>query len=223
MTDAVNDHCLQVRQEALKGLIFGTGALMINPPDPKQAAAAKSAHNQALTALEGLLSQRDKSTSILARVALMVIDPRVVNNPATMDSHVHAINRLLRPPSGVEQQVRIDASYGLSIAWQLASSKRATTPPDPKSFMPKTGWGETIHFCILNLEDRDETIVWWGCYVLGTMGEAAKKAIPALERLKDKVASKPKDDPTRIIVERALAQCRGKEAGPIGAANRAGP
>jgi hypothetical protein len=223
LTDAVHDHCLQVRQEALKGFIFGTGALMINPPDPKQAAAAKSAHNQAVTALEELLSQRDKSTSVLARVALMVIDPRVINNPATMDSHVHAINRLLRPPSGIEQQVRIDASYGLSIAWQLASSKRAATPPDPKSFMSKTGWGETIHFCILNLEERDETIVCWACSVLGTMGEAAKKAIPSLERLRDKVASRPRNDVTKSMVERALAQCRGKEAGPIGAANRAGP
>jgi hypothetical protein len=219
LTEAVGDHCLQVRQEALKGFIFGTGALVINPPDPKQAASAKTAHNQAVAALEGLLSQRDKSTSVLARVALMVIDPRVVNNPATMDNHVRAINRLLRQN---ETQVRIDASYGLSIAWRLAAS-RPTTRPDPKTFTPKSGWGETIHDSILNLEDRDETIVCWGCYLLGTMGEAAKKGIPALEKLKEKVASRRDGDLTKAMVERALAQCRGKEAAPIGAANRAGP
>ena len=55
------------------------------------------------------------------------------------------------------------------------------------------------------------------------MGEAAKKAIPSLERLRDKMASRPRDDVTKSMVERALAQCRGKEVGPIGAANRVGP
>jgi len=138
-----------------------------------------------------------------------------------MDNHVHAINRLLRSPN--ETQVRIDASYGLSIAWQLASSKRAASPPDPKTFTPKSGWGETIHDSILNLEDRDETMVCWGCYLLGTMGEAAKKAIPTLEKLRDRMASRPREDITKSMVERALAQCRGKEATPVGAADRAGP
>jgi len=239
LTDALNDHCLQVRQEALKGIIFWTGGPRPSDPnDPIKAAEAKREQRRAIEALDGLLTSHDKSTTVLARLALMMIDSTIVNNLPIMDSHVHAMNQLLRPGPRNEMQVRIDASYGLSLAWQLASSKWVANHPNPAAFVPKAGWGETIQIAIQNLDDRDETMVWWACHVIGTMGEAAKKAIPALEKLKDRLAAleklqnqsaKPdnaairnKNELLKSKAEWALARCHGKEAAQLGAVNRPG-
>jgi PBS lyase HEAT-like repeat len=216
LTDGLADHCLQVKQQAIQGFIYGTGALYI-PNDPKKQATAKADHLRAVTALEGLQSHHDKSTAILARLASMHIDPTIVNNPATMDLQVHAINRMLRPPN--ETQVRIDACYGLSVAWQLANAKQVMKHPDPATFTPNKGWGETVRDSILNLEDRDEGVVWWTCNLVGIMGEAAKKTLPKLEELK----TRAKDENLRKKVEWAIARCHGKEVGQVGAADRTKP
>jgi hypothetical protein len=234
-TDGVNDHCLQVRQEAIKGFFF-TGPLFI-PMDvnnPNKTNSAKSAHREAITALENAVMGRDKSTSILARVAIMQIDPPTLMNPQKMDRYIHEISRFLKGGQETQTQVRIDASYGLMMAWRLATNlKGNTNRPDPNTFTAKSGWGQAIHGAIVNLDDRDDTIVCWGCKVLGTMGKAAtqgdagkKTTIPALQRLKERVASKPANDPTKKtmeeMVEWALKSCHGKEAGPVGAFNRSG-
>jgi hypothetical protein len=236
-TEGVGDHCLQVKQEAIKGFFF-TGPLYIpvDPTNPSKTNAAKFAHRQAVDALENVILGRDKSTGILARVAIMQIDPPTLNNQQKMDHYVHDISRFLRRLGSVQEetQVRIDASYGLMMAWQLATNlKGNTTRPDPKTFIAKSGWGEAIHAAILNLDDRDETIVCWACSLLGTMAEAAtlgeagkKTTIPALQRLKERVAARPDKDPAKKTLDKmaewALTRCRGKEAGPIGAINRPG-
>jgi len=221
LTEAVSDRCLQVRQEALKGFIF------IGPPlistDPKKPGSTKADHTRAVEALEGLtLSQRDKSSAILARMAILSIDPIRLNNAQTVDKYVQEISRLTRPPG--ENQVRIDASQALTMIWQLANSKRVANPPDPKSFTPKAGWGEAIHTAILNLADTDETMICWGCTVLGTMGPAAEKAIKDLEKTKTRLASrKDISDTTKKMVQMALTRCHGKEANQVGAAAGSGP
>jgi hypothetical protein len=220
LTEAVGDRCLQVRQEALKGFIF------IGPPlistDPKKPGSTKADHTRAVEALEGLtLSQKDRSSAILARMAILSIDPIRLNNPQTVDKYVQEISRLTRPPG--ENQVRIDASQALTMIWQLANSKRVATPPDPKSFTPKTGWGEAIHTAILNLNDSDDTIICWGCNVLGTMGPAAEKAIKDLEKAKSRMATRKDTDMAKQMVQWALTRCHGKEANQVGAAGRSGP
>jgi len=112
----------------------------------------------------------------------------------------------------------------LTLIWQFANSKRVANPPDPKSFTPKTGWGEAIHTAILNLADTDETMICWGCTVLGTMGPAAEKAIKDLEKTKARLASrKDISDTTKKMVQMALTRCHGKEANQVGAAAGSGP
>jgi hypothetical protein len=220
LTEAVSDRCLQVRQEALKGFIF------VGPPlistDPKKPGSTKADHTHAVEALEGLtLSQKDKSSAILARMAILSIDPIRLNNPQTVDKYVQEISRLTRPPG--ENQVRIDASNALTMIWQLANSKRVVNPPDPKSFNPKFGWGEAIHTAIENLRDNDDTMICWGCNVLGTMGPAAEKAIKDLEKAKARLASRKNNDMAKQMVQWALTRCHGKEANQVGAAAGSGP
>jgi hypothetical protein len=220
LTEAVGDRCLQVRQEALKGFIF------VGPPvissDPKKPGSTKADHTHAVEALEQLtLSQKDKSSAILARMAILSIDPIRLNNAQTVDKYVQEISRLTRPPG--ENQVRIDASHALTMIWQLANSKRVASPPDPKSFTPKAGWGEAIHTAILNLSDNDDTMICWGCNVLGTMGPAAEKAIKDLEKAKARMASRKDNDMAKQMVQWALTRCHGKEANQVGAAAGSGP
>jgi HEAT repeat protein len=215
LTEAVSDRCLQVRQEAIKGFIF------VGPPlistDPKKPGSTKADHTRAVEALEQLtLSQKDKSTAILARVAILWIDPPRLNNPQTVDKYVQEISRFMGPRG--ESQVRIDAAYALTLIWQFANSKRVTNPPDPKSFTPKAGWGEAIHTAILNLSDNDDTMICWGCNVLGTMGSAAEKAIKDLEKAKARLANRKDNDMAKQMVQWALTRCHGKEANQVGAA-----
>jgi len=219
LTEAVGDRCLQVRQEAIKGFIA------IGPPlisiDPKKPGSTKADHDNAVKALEGLLYQRDKSTAILARVAVLWIDPPRLNNPQTVDKYVQEISRFMGPRG--ESQVRIDAAYALTLIWQFANSKRVANPPDPKSFTPKAGWGEAIHTAIQNLSDSDDTMICWGCNVLGTMGPAAEKAIKDLEKAKARMASRKDNDMAKQMVQWALTRCHGKEANQVGAASGSGP
>lgn len=214
LTTAVGDRCLQVRLEAVKGFIY------IGPPyvsnDPKKPSSKKEDLPAAVGALEGLLSQRDKSAAILARVAILRIDPYKLNTPQVVERFVHDINRMTRLQG--ENQVRIDASYGLTLIWQFANSSFAANHPDPKSFTNTAGWGEVRHTAVLNLADKDNTMVCWACTILGTMGPAAEKAIPDLEKLK----ARTKDPTTKRMAERALALCHGKEAGQVGPAERTG-
>src|SRR5207245_827229 len=152
------------------------------------------------------------------------IDPPKLNNPQEVDKHLRAICRLLSKQNEMQVQVRIDASYALTAIWELVNSKRVTNHPDPKTFNPKTGWGEVIHLATLNLEDKDETIICWACSLLGTMGPGAEKAIKDLEKLKARLANRDSTkDLTKRMVEWALAKCHGKEASQVGAANRTGP
>ncbi len=220
LTEAVRDRCLQVRQEAAKGFIY------IGPPvissDPKKPGSTKADLYRAVEALDGLTTmQRDKSTSILGHWATLAIDPPKLNNPQEVDRHLRAICRLMSKQN--ETQVRMDASYSFTGIWELVNSKRVANHPDPKTFTPKTSWGEVIHSATLNLKDKDETIVCWACSVLGTMGPAAEKAIKDLEELKARLANRDSTkDLTKRMVEWALARCHGKEASQVGAANRTG-
>jgi hypothetical protein len=214
LTEAVGDRCLQVRQEAIKGFIA------IGPPlistDPKKLGSTKADHDSAVKALEGLLYQRDKSTAILARVAVLWIDPPRLNNPQTVDKYVQEISRFMGPRG--ESQVRIDSAYALTLIWQFANSKRVANPPDPKSFTPKAGWGEAIHTAVLNLGESDDTMICWACNVLGTMGPAAEKAIKDLEKAKSRMASRKDNDMAKQMVQWALTRIHGKEANQVGAA-----
>jgi hypothetical protein len=219
LSKAVGDRCLQVRQEAIKGFIF------VGPPyisnDPKKPASTKADFNEAVQALDSALTQRDKSTAILARVAILRIDPPRLNNAATVDKYVGEISRFTRPPN--ETQVRIDASQALTMIWQMVNSKAVANPPDPKTFNPKFGWGEAIHTAIQNLSDSDDTMICWGCNVLGTMGPAAEKAIKDLEKTKARLANRKDNDMAKQMVQFAITRCHGKEANPAGAAGGAGP
>jgi HEAT repeat protein len=218
LTDAVGDRCLQVRQEALKGFIA------IGPPlistDPKKPSSTKLDHESAVKALDALLYQRDKSTAILARVAILWIDPPRLSNAQTVDKYVQEVSRFMRSPG--ENQVRIDAAYALTMIWQFANSKRVPNPPDPKTFTPKSGWGEVIHTAILNLNDNDDTMICWACNVLGTMGPAAEKAIKDLEKAKTRLANRKDNDTAKQMVQWAITRCHGKEANQVGAAAGAG-
>jgi hypothetical protein len=221
LTEALGDRCLQVKQEAAKGFIY-IGPPMIST-DTKKPGSTKDDFYKAVQALESLTLQRDKSTSILAHWAILHIDPLKLNEPQEVDKHLRAICRFMSRQN--EMQVRIDASFALAGIWDLVNSNRVTNHPNPKTFIPKTGWGEVIHAATLNLDDKDEIIICWACSVLGTMGPAAEKAIKDLEKLKARLglASRDKDDLTKRIVDRALARCHGKEASQVGAANRTGP
>ena len=211
LTIALGDHCLQVRQDAVKGYIF------IGPPiistDPKKTTSTLGDLDSAIKALDNLLSQRDKSTAILARVAILRIDPRKLDMPQLVDRYIHEISRLTL--KSVDTQVRVDASYALTLIWQFANSSQAKAHPDPKTFTRTVGWGEVMHTAVQNLGDKDNTIVGWACSILGTMGPAAEKAIPALETLK----ARTKDENMKKWVEKAIARCHGKEVGQGGAAN----
>jgi hypothetical protein len=215
LTTAIGDRCLQVRQEAVKGYIW------IGPPliasDAKKSTSTKADLDSAVKALDGLAYQRDKSTAILARVAILRIDPPRLNNAQVVDKYLQEICRLMRPPSDL--QLRVDASYGLTIIWQTANSSLAANPPNPKAFIKTTGWGEVIHMAVLNLDDKDDTIICWACNVLGTMGPGAEKAIKDLERAKVRMASRKNDDITKQKVDWALARCHGKEGREVGAAD----
>jgi HEAT repeat protein len=209
LTTAVGDRCLQVRQEAAKGFLY------IGPPyfDPKKGGSTKEDLLKAVEALEGLLSQHDKSTAILARVAILRIDPPRLNNPQAVDKYIQEINRWTRQQSG-DIQVRIDASYALTMIWEMANGKLSANHPDPKTFTKTTGWGLVVHTAVLNLADKDKTMVQWACRVLGSMGRpAAEKAIPDLEKLK----ARETDKNTKEWVDWALARIHGKEAGQVGA------
>jgi len=219
LTEAVGDRCLQVRQEAVKGLIF------IGPPlisiDSKKTSSTKADHTKAVQALEGLLTHRDKSTAILARVAILCIDPPRFQNSRQIDTYVQEISRMTRPPG--EGQIRMDASNALTMIWQMANNSRVANHPDPKTFTKSTGWGEAIHMAVLNLDDKDDRMVWWACSVLGTMGPAAEKAIKDLEKLKGKLAYRQEDEATKQtkkVVDWALARCHGKEGPQIGASDK---
>jgi hypothetical protein len=214
LAEAVNDRCLQVRQEAVKGFIY------IGPPlistTPKKGESTKADHSKAVEALEGILSQRDRSTAILARVALLQIDPPRLNNPVVINRYAQEISRMTRGPG--DNQIRIDASTALTMIWQLANSNRVANRPDPKTFTKTSGWGEVIHTAVVNLADKDNMMVCWACTILGTMGPAAEKAIPDLEKLK----ARTNDPTTKKMAQRAIALCHGKEAGPVPTADRAG-
>ncbi len=214
LTTALGDRCLQVRQEAAKGYIY-IGPPVI-PADPKKTGSTIGDLEGAIKALDGLVSQRDKSTGILGRVAILRIDPRKLNNPQLVERYTHEISKLTHASS--DTQVRIDASFALTLIWQFANGNLAKTHPDPKTFIKTSGWGEVMHVAVQNLGDKDNTIVCWACSILGTMGPAAEKAIPDLEKL----LARTTDDTTKKTVERALASCHGKEAGRVGAANRIG-
>jgi hypothetical protein len=220
LTEAVGDRCHQVRQEAIKGFVFIGPPLISN--DPKKPGSTKADHTRAVEALDGLtLSQKDKSTAILARLAILRIDPPRLNNPATVDKYLGEISRFTRPPN--ETQVRVDAGQALTMIWQMVNSKAVANPPDPKLFTPKTGWGEAIHTAVQNLSDNDDTMICWGCNVLGTMGPAAEKAIKDLEKAKDRLANRKDNDTTKQMIQWAITRCHGKEANRVGAAGGAGP
>lgn len=216
LTDALGDRCLQVRQEAVKGFISIGPPLLAN--NPKKGESTKADHSKAVEALDGLLSSRDKSTAILARVAVLNIDPPRFTNTHLVDRYVQEISKMTRSPG--ENQVRIDASSALTMIWQMANNKQIRNHPDPKTFTKNAGWGEVIHTAVQNLGDKDNVMVCWACTVLGTMGPAAAKAIPDLEKLKARAT----DATTKKMAEMALAHCHGKEAAPVvpAAADRAG-
>src|SRR5262249_49869365 len=140
---------------------------------------------------------------------------------ATVDKYLGEISRFTRPPN--ETQVRIDASQALTMIWQMVNSKAVANPPDPKTFNSKFGWGEAIHTAIQNLSDSDDTMICWGCNVLGTMGTAAEKAIKDLEKTKARLANRKDSDTTKQMVQWAITRCHGKEASQVGAAGGAGP
>jgi HEAT repeat protein len=170
-TEALGDHCIQVRYEALKALIIcGPPAI---PNDSRGKMAANADRANAIAKLEGLLTHRDKIEVVWAHLALFQMDLPRIN-----DTHPKAIAKFFKAG---DSRVRCNAADALSMAWSLA--KKVPNPPNAAAITPKTGWGLLIKDLIELLSDKELHVVFCGINALGEFGSAAKSAKPQLEEL----------------------------------------
>jgi HEAT repeat protein len=160
-TEALGDHCIQVRYDALKTLII------CGPP------ASAANRNKAVDNLQALLTHRDKVEVVWAHLALFQMDlPRII------DTHPKAIAKFLK---GGDSRVRCNAADALSMAWSLA--KKVPKPPTATDITPKSGWGLAIKDLMELLSDKELHVVFCAINALGEFGSAAKSAKPQLEEL----------------------------------------
>ncbi len=192
-TEALGDHCIQVRYDALKTLII------CGPP------ASAADRNKAITQLGGLLTHRDKVEVIWAHLALFQMDlPRIT------DSHPKAIAKFFKLG---DSRVRCNAADALSMAWSLA--KKVPNPPTPTAITPKSGWGLAINDLIELLSDKELHVVFCAINALGEFGSAAMKAKPQLVKL-----AGHNDPLIQKAADLALEKITGRQKANLGEATR---
>ncbi|MBX7103956.1 MAG: HEAT repeat domain-containing protein [Gemmataceae bacterium] len=145
LADAVDDLSKEVRVESLQGLIN-----LGSPVTPADQQALK------VVLEKRVRSDRDKYVGIWVRVALMRLDPNLIN-----DQNLTYIAKHLKqsdPPG-----INADSARALGAMGSTARSK----VPD----------------LIDALKSSDTSLVSWAAWALGQMGGEAKSAVPALTSL----------------------------------------
>jgi HEAT repeat protein len=192
-TEALGDHCIQVRYDALKTLII------CGPP------ASAANRNKAVDNLQALLTHRDKVEVVWAHLALFQMDlPRII------DPHPKAIAKFLK---GGDSRIRCNAADALSMAWSLA--KKVPKPPTASDITPKSGWGLAIKDLMELLSDKELPVVFCAINALGEFGSAAKSAKPQLEKL-----TAHNDPLIQKAANAALEKITGREKANLGEPTR---
>jgi HEAT repeat protein len=184
LTDALSDHSIQVRYDAIKALI------LITPTEGKGRIASAD-RNNAISKLEGLLLHKDKVEVIWAHMALMLLDNQRLN-----DVNLKAIAKILKLG---DARVRCNASQALGGAWKL--EKMIPNLPSPT----KNGWKVVIDDLVELLSDKDLGVVFCAINALGDIGPPASKAKGQLEKL-----ANHNDKVIQQAAQQALEKITGK-------------
>jgi HEAT repeat protein len=201
ITEALSDHSIQVRSDALKALIMIT-------PSNSGGRISNADRTNAIGKLEGLLVHKDKSEAVWAHLALMLLDSARLN-----DANVKAMVKILKLG---DSRVRCNAAQALGGTWRLANMP--PNGPITSSITPKSSWGMVISDLIELLSEKDLSVVFNAINALGEFGSAAMKAKPKLGEL-----AQHKDPLIQKAAVLALEKITGRQKANLGEAKQTGP